>query len=211
MAISTVSDLRDAIRNFSLRGTSDLVMTAAQINNYISLCEAELSRELKIRLLEDTEQYSISAGDTFIDLPDDYVSVESFEHDTDPYDLVFCATRKDMKTRFPSSPGRPQAYVIIGKKIFFNCESAGDYDLTLDYYKKLTALTDSATTNDILETYPDLYLYGSLKQSQLQIGDEKRLTMWGTQYQVVLDRVKDDDRVSRIPAGSQIQPRRKII
>ena len=50
--------------------------------------------------------------------------------------------------------------------------------LQINYYKKLTALSDTNTTNDILTNYPELYLYASLAESSPFLMQDERLQVW---------------------------------
>jgi hypothetical protein len=57
------------------------------------------------------------------------------------------------------------AYTIESNKIKLAVGTGAVADVTIEavYYKRLIALSDSNTTNDILTNHYDLYLYGSLE------------------------------------------------
>ena len=58
--------------------------------------------------------------------------------------------------------------------------------LQINYYKSLTALSDSNASNDILTNYPELYLYGALAESAPFIMQDERINTWGNLYKEAL-------------------------
>ena len=57
---------------------------------------------------------------------------------------------------------------------------------TIEYYSRLAVLSPTATTNWILDDYPDLYLYGSLLQATAYIGNDERIQLWKGAYDEAL-------------------------
>lgn len=55
----------------------------------------------------------------------------------------------------------PNYFTVDGANLAFDCKADIAHSLTFRYIKKLN-LSESATTNAILEEYPDIYLFGSL-------------------------------------------------
>src|SRR5574343_38100 len=59
----------------------------------------------------------------------------------------------------------------------------GTYTATIVYYAKLPALNSTTqTTNWLLTSHPDAYLYGSLLEASIFIGDDPRIPMWKAAY-----------------------------
>lgn len=210
MTISDYADLQDAIYKWLLRENSDLVVTTAQVKRFISLCEAELNRELKIRSLQDSSDLVTVEDQDFITLPSGFKRMISFGFVGQPQNIEFVGTLNEMRTRYGKDKARPEAFLIAGNRIKFNCPADAAHDMSIDYYKKITALSDANTTNDILTDYPDAYLYGALKQAQLQIGNEKKLIAYGTSFTGIVERIINEDQYSKLPTGARIQPRRVI-
>ena len=61
-----------------------------------------------------------------------------------------------------SGTGKPQVYTIIADKVRLGPIPCDAYTTSMLYYKTFTALSDSATTNDMLTNNPDIYFYGVL-------------------------------------------------
>jgi len=209
--IDNRSDLIEKVYKWLLRDqATDTFITADMLDTYIQLCEAEINRELKILELEDTETYTLSTSNNYVDLPSGYGGVLAFQYDSKPYDIQYFATRRAMKEHFGSDTGRPKGYTLIGSKIYFNCVPDGEYEMTLDFYKKVTALSASISENAMLLEHPDLYLYGSIRQALLNINDQVRLSPIATVYSNIIDRIKEADKAKRMPAGGRARGRGNI-
>ena len=61
------------------------------------------------------------------------------------------------------------------------------YTGTLAYWTKLTPLSDAASSNWVLATHPDVYLYGTLVQSAPYLMDDARLSVWGGLFTTALE------------------------
>ena len=59
------------------------------------------------------------------------------------------------------------------------------------YFAKIPALSDSATSNWLLERHYDLYLYGSLVQAALYLKDDP--TAWATLFDSALAEIEVED------------------
>jgi hypothetical protein len=67
----------------------------------------------------------------------------------------------------------------------------------LTYYAKLAKLSNAVTSNWLLASSPDVYLYGSLLQAAPYLQDDARITVWSSLYQAGLDQLQiADDRGS---------------
>lgn len=208
--IYNYDSLKTAIYNWLLREVTDIVVTPDQVDNYISLCESELNRELKIRDLQEAQSLTALAGDDYVTLPNNYQSICAIQFDTAPYDIKPMSSRADMNAQFTNDTSRPKAFFIFGDKIIFNCVCDGDYTLDLDYYKSIPAISSLNQTNNILTKYPDLYLYGALKQAHLHAKDNEKLTNVGTVYSNAIDRIIAADKVSKLTSGARIRPNNPI-
>ena len=150
--IHNYDSLKTEIYNWLLREVTDIVVTPDQIDNYISLCESELNRELKVRDLQETQSLTALAGDDYVTLPNNYQSMCAIQFNTSPYDIEPMSSRANMKAQFTSEPSRPKAFFILGDKIIFNCSCDGDYTLELDYYKSIPAISSVKYLNGSIVT-----------------------------------------------------------
>lgn len=208
--IENRTDLIEKVYKWLIKDqTTESFMNSDMVETYIQFAEAEINRELKILDLEDTQSYTLSTSNDYVTLPNNYRGVISFEFDSKPYDISFFPSRRSMKDMYGDSVGRPKGYIILGDKIIFNCTPDSEYSMTLDYHSGVSALSDS-NDNNILAKFPDLYLYGAIRQAVLNLNDEKRLAQIGPVYANIIERIKEADKDARLPTGSQMRPKRRI-
>ncbi len=198
MSISTYAQLQTAVYRWILRMTTDRVVTSDQVQNYISLCESELNRELRVRELEESTTLSTVATQDFVNLPSDFRKVGSIYHLSSPFDIKTLPTIKDLKIKYSTRSERPCEATIYGTKIYLGPTPNAIYDINLDYYKEITALSDLNTTNVILTRYPDVYLYGAIRHAYINTRDEKNLSVAENNYTAAINRIKDADISSRM-------------
>ena len=211
MTISKRSELITNVYKWLIRDeTTESFITQETIHTYIQFAEAELNRELKVLDLEQTEDVTLSTSQNFVNLPADYRGIKSFEFDTRPFDIQYFSSRREMKEKFSNETGRPQAYIIFGGKIIFNCTPDSAYEMTLDYYGEIDALDGDDATNDILDKHPDVYLYGTIRQALININNKSRLEAIAPLYNNILERIKEDDKTARFPSGARMQPKNMI-
>ena len=74
--------------------------------------------------------------------------------------------------------GKPLCYGLIGYELELGPVPDDTYSVEITFYQKFTPLSDSATTNWILDSHPDLYLYGSLMHSSPYLMDDPRIAIW---------------------------------
>ena len=81
----------------------------------------------------------------------------------------------------------------------------------LSYYKNIAALSDSNTTNPILDRHPGIYLYGSLFHSANFLGgiDPQQTQNWLQMYVAALERCENNDKQDSY-GGAPVQQRTDI-
>ena len=156
MALDNYSNLQTSIANWLAR--DDLTV---EIPDFISLCEAEFNRELRIRSMETTETVTIDAEQEA--LPTGFLGVRSFFlNNNGKTKLTYISPYQQFDTQGSSRTGTPQAYSIEGTNFRFSPTPDTTYTANLVYYKAFDSLSSSTTTNHILTNHPAVYLYGSL-------------------------------------------------
>ena len=94
-----------------------------------------------------------------------------------------------------SAVGRPTHYTNIGTEIQVFPSPDSSYTAELVYFRNVPKLSNTNTTNWLLELAPDLYLYGTLLQSAPYLRDDERITTWASLYaKKVLDIEESDQR-----------------
>ena len=71
--------------------------------------------------------------------------------------------RAPAQLRLQPDTGQPRFFTVTDR-IEFERVPDSDYDIVLQYYAIPAPLTTANQTNEILDTFPSIYLYGALKQ-----------------------------------------------
>ena len=201
MAIGTFAQLKTAAANWLDR--SDLT---DRIPEFIVLAEARFNRILRIRDMETVSTaISTSAGTREYSLPTGFVQMKEFHLTTDPLTPLAYIT-PEMMTRIwaGSAQGKPEVFTIIADNVRLGPNPDAVYTTSMLYYKTFTALSDSATTNDMLTNNPDVYLYGTLLEAEPFIMNDQRVQLWGMAFEKAIGDIQNQDNKDR-HSGSQLR------
>ena len=201
MAISTFAELKTATANWLDR--SDLT---DRIPEFIALAEARFNRILRIRDMETVSTaISTSSGTREYSLPTGFVQMKEFHLTTDPLTPLAYIT-PEMMTRIwaGSGQGKPEVFTIIADNVRLGPNPDAVYTTSMLYYKTFTALSDSATTNDMLTNNPDVYLYGTLLEAEPFIMNDERVQLWAIAFKQAIDDIQNQDNKDR-HSGSELR------
>lgn len=99
--------------------------------------------------------------------------------------------------------GEPAYYAIVGTELRLYPVPDRAYALLFTVYERLPALA-SYGTNWVLNYYPDVYLWGSLRFAAIYLRDDERLAAFTGLYETAcgLASVADPEESSRVPLRS---------
>ena len=201
MAIGTFAELKTAAANWLDR--SDLT---SRIPEFITLAEARFNRVLRIRDMEAVStSISTSAGTREYSLPTRFVQMKEFHLTTDPLTPLSYIT-PEMMTRMQagSSKSKPQVFTIIADNVRLGPNPDAVYTTSMLYYQAFAALSDAATTNDMLTNNPDVYLYGTLLEAEPFIMNDERVPLWLAAFEKAVGDIQNQDNKDR-HSGSQLR------
>jgi len=201
MAISTFAELKTATANWLDR--SDLT---DRIPEFIALAEARFNRILRIRDMETVSTaISTAAGTREYSLPTGFVQMKEFHLSTDPLTPLAYIT-PEMMTRLwaGSAQAKPEVFTIIADNVRLGPGPDAVYTTSMLYYKTFTALSDSATTNDMLTNNPDVYLYGTLLEAEPFIMNDQRIPVWLGAFDKAVASIQNQDNKDR-HSGSNLR------
>ena len=193
MAITTYAELKTSITDFLNR--DDLTTVAP---TFISLAEADLQR--RVRHWRGEKRSSAEIDTQYSAIPADFVEAIRFYitgGDTRPLELISQAELLDRKFRNLNTSGQPAYYAITAGEIEVYPVPDATYTSELYYSARVPALSDSTTTNWLLEYYPDAYLYGSLVHSAPYLKEDARLQTWAALYQSAVDAINTESESSK--------------
>ena len=193
MAITTYAELKASITDFLNRDDLDTVAPT-----FISLAEADLQR--RVRHWRGEKRSSAEIDTQYSAIPADFLEAIRFYitgGDTRPLELISQAELLDRKFKNLNTSGQPAYYAITAGEIEVYPVPDATYTSELYYNSRIPALSDSTTTNWLLEYYPDAYLYGSLVHSAPYLKEDARLQTWAALYQNAVDAINSESESSK--------------
>lgn len=196
MALDSYSALKTSIADTLNR--SDLATVAA---DFITLAEAQINRRLikdgPVRQMMGRSDATISGE--FVAVPSDFMGAKAVYLAPNYLPLEFLSPEEivQRKTLYPSASGDPRAFSVVGGELQFWPWSGGTFSAEMTYWKRIPALSDTATTNWLLAGHPDIYLYTALIQSAPYLKEDARLTTWASLAEAGAQDLIDADKVSR--------------
>jgi len=191
MALSTYAELKTSIGDWLNR--SDLT---AAIPDFISLSEAQVERTLRTRQM-------IVRANAYFDaqygaVPDNFLETKSLKlTSTNPQTpLQFLSIDAlDNEAANYTASAKPKFFGVVGGQFRLVPTPDSNYTTELTYYAKLTKLSSTVTTNWLLASSPDIYLYGALLQAAPYLQDDARIQVWSSLYDRAMSELQTaDDR-----------------
>lgn len=150
----TVADVRNRIKaDLRIINTS---IYDAQIDDAIRSALREL-RQRKFWFLEATHTLTLSVADYIKALPNNYGSMREvslltsdgrWKHEGTGFDVIsYDLLRKEYWTTFPVPSGEPEACAIFNNNIGLSHRSNAAHFITINYFKKDTALPSASETS----------------------------------------------------------------
>lgn len=198
------SELQTAVANQVHR--TDLT---AKLPLFIQLAEGVLFRELSISELETS--VTGTATET-IALPSDFGELVRLEMTYGGMKQTIDYTSPNGIEAMTEASGQPTRYTVQGDAIRLIPAPSGTLTYTLFYTPVVSALSDSNTTNWILENAPDLYLYSACTEACRYMEDDAGVARYQNFVAVLLDSVrrKDERRKFSSAGAMQIKPRNAV-
>ena len=191
MAITSYSSLVSAIGDELNR--ADL---SSVIPTWISLAEATFNRMLRHRRMLCRATAELDTQ--FTALPPDFLEAKNIQLNTSPVASLEFVTLEyaDKLRREYVSGGTPKFYTILGDTIEVVPTPSSAQTIELVYYKKITALSSTNTSNWVLAYHPDLYFYASLQHSAPYLKDDQRLDIWSVITSNLIDQINRESDVA---------------
>ena len=193
MAIGTYAELKTAVANWLDR--DDLT---DRIPEFIALAEARMNRVLRLRMMESKYTASTVASQRNYALPTGYIQMRNFQINTSPVTpLQYVSPEIYDRLWGGSTGGTPQFYTIITNEIQLGPVPGSVLTLEMLFYKKITALSGTNTTEQMLTDNPDIYLYGALLEAEPFIMNDERMGLWAKGFEQAVINLQEQDNKDR--------------
>lgn len=212
--LTTYSGLQAAVADWI--GRDDL---AERIPTFIALAEKRMNRELRLRCMEQTATAALPAGTHIVELPERRVDGD-WKVFMEMRDLAWKSDKtlvRNLKYAPPDDyivdsvpSGVPEQYTIIADRLYLMPQPAWAGELRLTYYGEIPPLSDIQTTNNVLQMFPDLYLYGTLVESGPFTRSSAPLQIWTEYYTAARQKAEANEQRARFTANLTMRPTRRV-
>lgn len=185
MAITTGATLATAVGNWLAR--ADL---SSRIPEFVQLAEAKMFRELRTPEMI-TKDAAFSITGEYVAVPTGFLEAKSFMLNTTPRRAILYMPDDNQVSSYSTGSSYPLYFNVTGGNFRFAPIPDATYTATLTYYKApATCSTGSTEHNWILDSHPDLYLYGTLLEAAGYIQDDQAIARWAQGYSLALSQLK---------------------
>ena len=212
--LTTYAGLQAAVADWL--GRDDLT---ERIPVFIALCEKRMDRELRLRCMEQTATAALPAGTHIVELPERRIDGD-WKVFMEMRDLAWKSDKTLVRNLHYMPPddyvvdsvpeGVPGQYTIISNRLYLMPRPAWDGELRLTYYGEIPPLSDVQTTNNVLQMFPDLYLYGTLVESGPFTRSSAPLELWTEYYTAARQKAEANEQRARFTANLSMRPTRRV-
>lgn len=194
MAISTFAELKTAIGSWLKHS-----LFSDNYGDFIALFEASANRRLRTRWQETSATVTMSSGAG--SLPTDFLSQRRVTWAGSAKVELEYVEPSWLQANYPTdATGTPIVYTIEGSTIYVR--PSDDTNLTMLYYAKIAALSDSNTTNWLLTSHPDIYLFGALCEAELFGVNDERMPLWKSRRDELFEEIIRLSEKSKYQSGA---------
>ena len=166
----------------------------AAIGDFITLAEAQLNRIIDDDVnLTVKADWLFSAADRAV--PDDFNGLVSL---SGPAGVVRYKPPVEFFDLEPFS-GVPQVYTVAAGKVSVWPQPEAAVVLTARYRVRLDAL--NLGPNWLIDTHPDVYVFGALVEAAGYVVGEQRLPVWQVRFQAAVDQINEKARRVSVGGG----------
>lgn len=189
MSITNYSELQTSIASWLNRG--DL---SANIPDFITLAEAQLSTDLKTRSMETKATLSTVAGTKTVALPTDMLEMRRLQVVGTYNQPLSYRSPDELSIDYASNmSAQPIVFTVVGSNLELAPIPDAVYSLELTYQQRIPALSVTNTTNWLLTSWPNAYLYGALVAATPFIMNDARIQVWVQLYSQAIESINSVD------------------
>lgn len=187
--VSAISDYANLVAQIKLwldRGNE----LDALVPTFVANAENYMNRILRTPEMEAVVPLTVVDG--VAPLPLDCLAVRNVIANSGPLDQLSPAERV---IAYGALRGDPAAYSIVGRQI--TLAPICDQGVTLIYWQRIPAISTQTPSNWVLDSHPDIYLYGALAAANAYIDDPERIARWSAAFEAGVDQISVSANKSR--------------
>jgi hypothetical protein len=203
-----------------IASTIDRTDLTDDIPRFIQLAEFRINQDpkFKIREMETRSNMSTIADQDYYTLPEGYIGARALKitSTTPEQDLKYLTPEQfdkiSIKRRWGVTTGRPRYYTISGDELRLGPTPESVHTVEVLYYKKITPLSETNTSNWFITDAPNLIFYGALMEAEAFIKNDARIPLWKSGFDLALQDIVTSNSVDRHSGGAMhVSPESPVI
>lgn len=162
-----------------------------------ALSGGEIVTGASYNLYDDGTHLILMPGRSHAPLPGNYLSFRNVYIDMNPLRSLDQKTSDEMDKDYRwTQTSTPEAYTVENDALRFGPQPDQQYIVRTNYYQKFPALA-SASTNWLMTNAPNLYLYGSILEACIFLGDDANAQKYLRLYRAACNALQSQDEFDR--------------
>ena len=174
----------------------------SQIPMFIQFVEVDLNNQLRMR--DQVVRAEATSSAEFVQLPSDWLEAISLKMVSGVSPLRYVTLDQANLIKKEQLYTQVTYYSIMDDAIELVPAPGDDVEIEMVYYKKIPSLSDSVTTNWLLERAPDAYLYGALTHAAPFLMDDQRIPVFAQFYGTRVVAMQNESDVASHSGGPLI-------
>jgi hypothetical protein len=174
----------------------------SQIPMFIQFVEVDLNNQLRMR--DQVVRAEATSSAEFVQLPSDWLEAISLKMVSGVSPLRYVTLDQANLIKKEQLYTQVTYYSIMDDAIELVPAPGDDVEIEMVYYKKIPSLSDSVTTNWLLERAPDAYLYGALTHAAPFLMDDQRIPVFAQFYGTRVVAMQNESDVATHSGGPLI-------
>ncbi|MCK5132060.1 MAG: hypothetical protein KAR40_07920 [Candidatus Sabulitectum sp.] len=197
--ITNYGTLKDELAKYVHRTdlTSDWPM-------FIQLGQSRINSDLDDYAMETRASYTIPAGQRYTTLPADMRKLMNVQVAVGGgRKAILPLSQEQMDTIWSFvDTGTPENYSLTGDQMEVQPTPGEDTEMEIFYQYRLTSFVDDTDTNDILDKFPNIYVYSALIEWAIWAQADERVPVFQKAYAAEVGRINEEAEERRQSGGS---------
>ena len=183
---------------------NDETEVSGYLDTAIDIVESRLNNTIRVRQM--ATRWMVNTDQEYITLPPDWLESQrvSTTASNEDYPLEYY-TPYELK-RLPDTNGAPAAYTVVGNLLQLYPVPDQEYDILVSYWKRITPLDDTNTTNWVSTDYPQIYINGVMVEVHKFLFDEQRAAYYEDMFVKSINELQKNDTKAST-SGAPLQMR----
>ncbi len=180
---------------------NDAPEVTGNIDYFIQAVEARIDADLRVRQM--AERWEATTEDPYLSLPPDFLEMRRIAVKVNGcWEDLNYLTPEQINRIAVDATGSPRYYTITGNAIQLMPAPAAPTGIEIAFYQRITPLSDTNTTNWLMDNYPHIYMDGALMEAHLYLFDEARAQVYAQRFDASVARLQQKDKRTRYSGGS---------